>query len=262
MSQKNQNWRFGYKPVPHLDDVRLLHVVDVTHHYPLHVHEEYCIAMIHRGSETHICRDESHVALPGDLLCVNAEDAHESISVGVEYRSIHVKPALFGPMLFTASIVSDPGLFRRFVDLYRLLESDVPSIEKEFELADAVGCLLRRHNSPIELSESRSVRRVRDFLRSNFASNTSLSHLASIADLSPFHLVRIFNDQIGVPPHEYQTQVRITNAQRLLRNGYSISDAAIETGFFDQSHFSRNFKRITGLTPGKYLAHSNIVQDN
>ena len=262
MTHKDQAWRFGYKPVPHLDDVRLLHVEDATHHYPRHVHEEFCIAMIHRGSETHICRDERHVAFPGDLLCVNPEDAHESISAGVEYKSIHIKPALFGSMLFTQSIVSDPGLFQRFVELYSLLESDVPSVEKEFELADAVGCLLRRHNSPIEPSESSSVQRVRDFLRSNYAINTSLSDLASIANVSPFHLVRIFNDQIGVPPHEFQTQVRITNAQRLLRDGHSISDAAVETGFFDQSHFSRNFKRITGLTPGKYLAHSNIVQDN
>ena len=218
--------------------------------------------MIHRGRETHVCRGESHVAVAGDLLCVNAEDAHESISVGVEYKSIHIRPALFGPMLFTQSIVRDAGMFRRFVDLYSLLESDVRSVEKECELAGAVECLLSRHNSPIELGESGSVRRVRDFLRSNYATNTSLSDLASIAKVSPFHLVRIFNDQVGVPPHEYQTQVRITNAQRLLRDGYSISDAAIETGFFDQSHFSRNFKRITGLTPGKYLAHSNIVQDN
>jgi AraC-like DNA-binding protein len=88
-----------------------------------------------------------------------------------------------------------------------------------------------------------------------------LTQLASFAKLSRFHLLRLFRTQMGVPPHEYQTQVRITHARKLLRKGYSILETAFETGFFDQSHFSRNFKRITGRTPGQYLSESNIVQD-
>jgi AraC-like DNA-binding protein len=90
----------------------------------------------------------------------------------------------------------------------------------------------------------------RDYIKSHYAENVSLSELASFADLSRFHLLRLFRNQMGVPPHKYQTQLRITHARKLLRNGHSILKTAFETGFFDQSHFSRNLKRITGGTPG------------
>jgi AraC-like DNA-binding protein len=272
------SWKFEVRRLPHLDDLQLLHVSDVTHDYPRHVHEEYCIAMILRGSETHISRGSSYTAIPGDLLLLNAGEAHSNRSVCVEYKSIQIHPGSFirlSPSVskndrkpfFTDPVVKDPELFQSFLNLYSTLQGNVSPLEQEFELASAIEILLRDPNigsldvsvQPVEPS---SITKVRNHLREHYSENVSLSRLASIADLSPFHLVRVFNDQIGVPPHEYQTQLRITNAQRLMRAGYSISEAAIETGFFDQSHFTRNFKRITGLTPGTYMSHSNIVQDN
>jgi AraC-like DNA-binding protein len=71
--------------------------------------------------------------------------------------------------------------------------------------------------------------------------------------LSPFHLLRVFRNRAGFPPHEYQTQVRIAHARRLIRAGVPLSQTAVETGFFDQSHLSRNFKRIVGVTPRQYF---------
>ena len=109
--------------------------------------------------------------------------------------------------------------------------------------------------------DHRSIKLVRDYLKSHYAENVSLAQLTSIANLSPFYLLRVFHNQVGFPPHEYQTQVRIAHARKLLLEGKSISQAALETGFCDQSHLSRNFKRIVGSTPGQYLSQSNIVQD-
>ena len=56
-------------------------------------------------------------------------------------------------------------------------------------------------------------------------------------------------------------QLRVAYARKLIRDGESISEAALATGFCDQSHLSRTFKRIVGLTPGQYIARSKIVQD-
>jgi len=63
-------------------------------------------------------------------------------------------------------------------------------------------------------------------------------NFASITNLSPFYLLRVFRKQVGCPPHEYQTQVRIARARKLIRKGHSIAEVALESGFFDQSHFS------------------------
>jgi AraC-like DNA-binding protein len=271
MPQKNSSWKLECSFLPDLDDLRLVHLKEVDHYYPPHIHEEFCITMILRGTEAHICRGERHVAQAGNLLCVNAEEAHASESIGAEYKAIQLKPRFIERLLFggdhrlhfPVSIVRNPELFRMFVDLFSKLEERGSQAEKESELVAAIEMLLRVQSvDPAPTAEPRSVEKVRRYLRSHYSESISLSGLAEIVDLSPFHLVRVFRNQVGVPPHEYQTQVRVANAQRMLLDGRSIAEAAIETGFFDQSHLTRNFKRITGFTPGDYVAHSNIVQDS
>jgi AraC-like DNA-binding protein len=100
------------------------------------------------------------------------------------------------------------------------------------------------------------VQRVRDFLHSFPERNVSLRQLAEIAALSPYHLLRVFSADLGMPPHRYLTQLRVWRATRLLAEGRSISDTALAVGFADQSHLTRHFKRHTGITPGRYQPRS------
>ncbi|NEQ55828.1 MAG: helix-turn-helix transcriptional regulator, partial [Leptolyngbya sp. SIO3F4] len=55
------------------------------------------------------------------------------------------------------------------------------------------------------------------------------------------------------PPHAYLNHVRVHQAKRLLASGHSITDAALSTGFADQSHLHRHFKKMVGVTPGQYV---------
>jgi AraC-like DNA-binding protein len=264
--------------VPHLEGIELMRVTNLTHHYPRHIHEDYCIAVILRGTETHICRGKSYEASAGNLMLINAYEAHLTRSAGVEFRAFHISPkelrriALevsvrnFEPLYFSNPVIEDSSTFQLLLNLHLKLEQKVSPLEQEAEYLSAISFLIKQqekfHFSLRPLGkEPRYIELVRDYLRSNYAENVSLSKLASLTNLSPFHLLRVFRGQVGVPPHEYQTQVRVIQAGRLLRKGYSILDSAHETGFFDQSHLSRNFRRITGMTPGFYLSHSNIVQD-
>ncbi len=271
-------WRLKFWRVPHLEGIELLHVSNLTHDYPRHIHEDYCIVIILRGTETHICRGKSYKALAGNIMLLNSDEAHSTRSAGVEYRVIHIsskelvrfasevtnrKPET---VYFHNPVIEDSLTFRLLLGLHLKLEGKASPLELESEFLSAISLLFKRQEKfhfklePVG-KEPRYIELVRDYLRSNYAENVSLSELASLTNLSPFHLLRVFSNQTGVPPHEYQTQVRVIQAGRLLRKGYSILNAALETGFFDQSHLCRNFKRITGMTPGFYLSHSNIVQD-
>jgi AraC-like DNA-binding protein len=66
---------------------------------------------------------------------------------------------------------------------------------------------------------------------------------------------------MGMPPHAFQTQLRITRAKEMLRRGWPISRVALEAGFADQSHLTRHFKRLLQVTPGQYIQNSKNVQD-
>ena len=81
---------------------------------------------------------------------------------------------------------------------------------------------------------------------------TSLESLAAAARLSPYHFLRVFKLQTGLPPHQYHLNVRLERGRQLLRQGCGIAEAAARTGFADQSHFTRGFRRFFGVTPGRY----------
>lgn len=94
--------------------------------------------------------------------------------------------------------------------------------------------------------------RARDFLRQHFTRTVSLEELARLTGLSRFHLVRAFAKEFGLPPHAYQIHVQIERAKALLDAGVLPAVVAAETGFSDQSHFTRHFKKIAGMTPRQY----------
>jgi AraC family transcriptional regulator len=101
----------------------------------------------------------------------------------------------------------------------------------------------------------RAVSDALEFIHANYARELSLTDIAGAAHLSPFHLARLFKQSLGVSPHQYVIQVRVNNARWLLSAGSgerSLAEVASAVGFADQSHLTRHFKRVTGLTPRQF----------
>lgn len=80
----------------------------------------------------------------------------------------------------------------------------------------------------------------------------SLAEVAGQLDVTIPHLVRSFRREFGLPPHRYVVGRRIDRARRLILAGAPISDVAAVTGFHDQAHLSRHFRRMLSTTPGAY----------
>jgi len=92
----------------------------------------------------------------------------------------------------------------------------------------------------------------RDFLEAHCLEPIPLIHLAQMAGLSPFQLIRRFRNEFGLTPHAYQLDRRINRTRELLQQGYSLADLACLCGFSDQSHFQRAFKLRVAATPIQY----------
>ena len=103
---------------------------------------------------------------------------------------------------------------------------------------------------PLARSE---LRRALDYIHDHLASDLTLAEIAAAAGLSPSHFARLFRQATGQPPHQYVLTARIERAQYLLRQpDASVSAVAIQLGFYDESHFIRHFRRITGTAPGAW----------
>ena len=161
-----------------------------------------------------------------------------------------------GKPFFAEPTILDRELIAQFLSLHQTLEGAANQLESQSRLLLTLGQLIATRSYRPLLStlgvEHAAVRRIREYLQDNYAHNVSVEELARLVELSPFHLIRVFTKQVGLTPHAYQTQIRIARAKALLLSGLPPAQVAQETGFYDQSHFGGNFKRLVGITPGRY----------
>jgi AraC-like DNA-binding protein len=158
---------------------------------------------------------------------------------------------------FPDPYVGDPGLARRFVDLHELSRSPASMLERESTLAefldDLVAASPAARRTPAS-ADRPAVARALAHLRAHVADDVGLDDLSAVAGVSKFHLVRQFREVTGLPPHAFQIGLRIVRARRLLESRVPTAEVAARTGFVDQSHLHRHFRRRLGITPGRYAA--------
>jgi transcriptional regulator GlxA family with amidase domain len=158
---------------------------------------------------------------------------------------------------FRSGAIADAQAARRFLESHRVLENPSSELERDALLFGFLQQFVSRHGAaavatPKEAAEDSAVLRAKRFLVERYADPVSLSDLAHLTGLSPFHLNRSFARKVGMPPHAYQTQLRFKRAKAFLGEGRSATEAASITGFFDQSHFTHHLKRSERMTPAQY----------
>ena len=100
--------------------------------------------------------------------------------------------------------------------------------------------------------EHKAVSLVKEVLHAHPKQDLKLDDLGKLANLSKFYLMRVFQRDVGISPHKYQTGLRINLAKERLTKGAQIVDVALDLGFSDQAHFTRTFKMYTQTTPGRF----------
>jgi AraC-like DNA-binding protein len=253
--------------------VELLRAKYITQSFPRHSHDQYAIGVIETGALGFYYRGENVVAPQGNInLCIPGEvhTGHAASDRGWIYRMFYFDPQFLQRVasevgnrphdipFFKTGVIQDNELARLIYQLHLKLEQkNTPVIEQESHLLWTLAQMILRHaDDPPALQDLKkeplAVKQIKNFIETHYNENFSIDQLAQITHLSPFHLIRLFGDATGIPPHAYLRQVRIKRAKELLIRGDSIADVAQTTGFNDQSHLSRWFKRLLGITPGQY----------
>jgi AraC-like DNA-binding protein len=143
--------------------------------------------------------------------------------------------------------------FARVLRVLRRAEDAAAHGEAASTLVAAVARLgFLRSQLVLDTTSARRLRRARAFLRENLHRPVSLEELSTHCAVNKFVLLRRFRHELGLTPHVFHLQLRVHEARDLLARGLSTSEVTFRTGFADQSHFGRWFKRIVGVSPGAY----------
>jgi AraC-like DNA-binding protein len=232
-----------------------------------HRHDTYTIGITLAGVQTFRYRGTRRVSLPGQLVILLPDEIHDGASGtedGFGYRALYVAPelvhdALDSSMLpFVADPVQSPTpatqLLASLLDDIDEPVSDLGHVEITTAVADALRSLAGRRPQAPGTLDAGAVELARDYLAAHACEHTSAATLERISGTDRYTLARHFRRAFGTSPDRYRTLRRLALARAAIEGGTPLARAAVQTGFADQSHLTRQFKRTYGLTPGRWLA--------
>ncbi|WP_223460606.1 AraC family transcriptional regulator [Pseudomonas sp. GL-RE-19] len=256
---------------PPLAGVELLSARYIDHRFAPHVHDGYVIGMIMAGAQRYRYRGAEHLAGSGTLVLINPDElhtGHKGTEDGWLYRAFYPDSGQITSLLaefelpthhlpaFGATLYRDQDLVNGFCQLHRLLESPTTALQQQTLWRELVLSLLQRHAAVPDAGkpgkEHRAVSLAKELLHAQLTAPPSLEALAAAVNLSPFHFARVFRRATGMPPYTWLMQQRIARARALLQSGCLPLEVAMQLGFADQSHLSRQFKQVYGVGPGAY----------
>jgi len=229
------------------------HITDLSRAYRRHVHDELSIAHVWAGS-TLAWIQGREVPISGECLVLIAPGVAHACNPdpgsGWNYTQVLLDPGAWGDCLegayrVASSTSSLQAAFRRLRGQERGADASVAVVLAE--LFPGAGGI-----PPVERRHSAALRRVHDHLHAHLATPLDLEDLRIVSRLSKYHLVRAFKEAYGLTPHAYHLNLRVNAAKRRLQEGEDLAAVALETGFCDQSHFTRVFARCVGMTPAVY----------
>ncbi len=264
---ENRFWRD-----PALPGLEIRHTHAKGFAFQRHTHETYSVGVVEQGGSYVFDHGTSPRVMAGQTMLLPPGMVHSGTPVervGITYRLAYVDPEWLRSLThelndrpsslpdFPNVVVNDHRLAGAMLCLSRMVAGRAPDLAKETAATVAFSWLLARHSDPVarlraQGNEPGAVRLAQEYLADRVAEKVSLDDLARVAGLSRYHLLRVFKKATGLPPHAWQTQLRLDRARRLLLAGRPIADVALETGFTDQSHFTNAFKKHMGLTPAQY----------
>ncbi len=236
--------------------------------FPAHFHEHYTIGYMNAGSRRLICGGREYGLRAGNMVLFNPRESHACVQTegAMDFSGINIPEEVMTglaeeltgkrlPPRFRESVLTNKEAAACFTALHEIIMSGGSGLGGEEKLLLLVAMVIEDSGAPHGIGGAEcggKIARVREFIERNYAERITLEQLCQCSGLSKSTLLRAFTREMGITPYGYLENVRICEAKRLLENGAAPAEAALSTGFYDQSHFTSYFTRFIGLPPREY----------
>jgi AraC-like DNA-binding protein len=244
-----------------------------------HSHPEYLVGVITGGVHSVWCRGEQLHAPPGTVMSMRPGDIHHgnaAVEAGWVQRMFYVAEDTMAEILgdrrdtsraslpdFASSSRHDWNLARRLERIHDAMHGSMLTLERDaalVALAEVVARLAGETSDdrPRGAAPDARTRRLVDYLRAHVSEDVSLDELSLLVGLRRRQTIDLFKRATGLPPHAFHIGLKVRLVQDSLLKGQSLAAAAIEAGFADQSHMTRHFTAIIGMTPATYAKPERV----
>jgi AraC-like DNA-binding protein len=220
---------------------------DVMHNFPLHTHDSLCIGIITKGIRKFVLANEFLNVETDEIFVINPHQAHAiAQSEPHSYKAITVK-GIICTCEYQNIIRSD--VFKAlFLRLFHAIAEHSDNLLKDWnELHDFLINNYLSNTPPVSLNKN--MKQAIDFISGNYYKQLSIKEISRESCISEYYFCRLFKQKFGITPHNYLKQCRLRNANRCLQNKMPVFDTAIDSGFYDSSHFIRTFEAYMAVSP-------------
>ena len=237
--------------------------------FPNHFHEYYVIGFVEDGKRGLSCKNKEYIIERGSIVLFNPGDNHACVQSNdgtFDYRGFNISKNVMLDLAeevtgkrqlpgFSENVIYDDEITCNLRLLHEMVMNNNSDFGKEENLLFLISTLIQNYGQPFEscVPECRQeIEKACEFIRQHYKERIYLDQICCYVGLSKSTLLRAFTKSKGITPYRYLETIRINEAKTLLVQGVQPVDAALQTGFSDQSPFANYFNSFIGLTPGEY----------
>lgn len=257
-------------------------MVNSKYQYEKHFHTTLSIGAIEEGEVNYLHKTDNYTLKPKQLCLIEPNIIHCCNPTKNSSRTYHMlyidtnwckqlQSKVFQEVNSYLSVqkiqIDDEDLYEKYLQLnYSLLDENIFYLQKEELLEEFFIELFttyctKNSKKTIKYTTSKieeKLIKAKDFIEKNCKENLTLDEISEATSLSKFYLVRVFKEHLHTTPYKYLLNCKINLAKELLSKDFESKEVCYEVGFFDQSHFSKVFKKYVAVSPNEYKNNTII----
>ena len=233
-----------------------------------HYHNMLCILALKTGTSKVIIEDKEIILKKNKLVIINPNEVHFSISneLSKDYYVIYIdrtwyrnlQSSIFNTndVIALTNEINELQIVEDFFELFDYLYTNNEVLEKELKLLEFLNKIFNTcvdKNIVLKIDNRTQIaNEFKNYIEKNIESKLTLTQISNALGFSPYHIIRVCNQEFGLSANAYIVNKRVHRAKKMIASGMEISQVAIEIGFYDQSHLTNIFKKVFAMTPKAY----------